>query len=194
MKKSHEIIVFTAWLILCISLAMLILALTSCTTARKATNYFNRHEDTAAGYCAVKYPVKTFTKTIIKTVAGKPDTVTLQGETVYADCSEAVILALDEAARKHVGVKCPPTKVITIRDTLFTHDTTVEENTALARAWELKYYAITSDLKTMTADRDKNKGEKQRWRGLALWTWGIILILLIIAAFRFFKRITTIVG
>jgi len=167
--------------LLIFALTMLVLSgLFSCTTARKATNYFNNHEDTAAGYCAVKYPVKTFTKTVIKTVAGKPDTVTVAGETVYADCSEAVISALDEAARKHVAVKCPPTKVITKTETVYVHDTTVAENTSLARAWELKYYATAGDLKTMTSERDGYKAASSKHLWWALWTWIAIVLFFIV--------------
>lgn len=41
-----------------IALILAMAFLSSCTTAGKATRYFDKHEDTAAGYCAVKFPVK----------------------------------------------------------------------------------------------------------------------------------------
>jgi len=180
MRHTYTAAKYLAWLFICAALAMALFSVVGCTTARKATNYFNNHEDTAAGYCAVKFPVKTFTKTVIKTVAGKPDTVTVAGETVYADCSEAVISALDEAARKHVAVKCPPTKVITKTETVYVHDTTVAENTSLARAWELKYYATAGDLKTMTSERDGYKAASSKHLWWALWTWIAIVLFFIV--------------
>lgn len=39
------------------SAAAIMLLLSGCTTAGKATRYFDGHKDTAAGYCAVRYPV-----------------------------------------------------------------------------------------------------------------------------------------
>lgn len=44
--------------LLIIACAFVLLA-TGCTTAGKATRYFDRNTDTAAGYCATRYPVKT---------------------------------------------------------------------------------------------------------------------------------------
>ena len=167
--------------VVCIIIAYSLLAMTGCTTARKATNYFNNHEDTAAGYCAVKYPVKTFTKTVTHTVQGKSDTVTVPGETVYADCSEEVIKALDNAARSHVAVKCPPTKIISKHDTTYVHDTTVSENTAQLRACQLKQNEIESYLQATIKEREKYKADKRTWQGRALWTWGILLLLIIVA-------------
>lgn len=45
--------------LLAVSGMILILYLTGCVSARKATSYFDSHKDTAAGYCATRYPVKT---------------------------------------------------------------------------------------------------------------------------------------
>lgn len=41
-----------------LSIFFILLVLASCTTQKKATTWFNEHEQKAAEYCAVKYPVK----------------------------------------------------------------------------------------------------------------------------------------
>lgn len=40
-----------------LSIFFILLVLASCTTQKKATTWFNEHEQKAAEYCAVKYPV-----------------------------------------------------------------------------------------------------------------------------------------
>lgn len=37
-------------------MSVAVISISSCTTAGKATRYFDEHRDTAAGYCAVRYP------------------------------------------------------------------------------------------------------------------------------------------
>lgn len=140
-----------------------------------------KHEEQAAQHCATWYPVKTFTKTITKTVAGKPDTVTLQGETVYVDCNEAVKNALDEASKSHIAVKCPPTKVITKTETVYVHDTTVEENTAALRALQLQSSALQANLATKTEEAGKYKKERGTWMARCCITWALLALILVAA-------------
>jgi hypothetical protein len=142
-----------------------------------------KHEEQAAQHCATWYPIKQFTNTVTKTVQGKTDTIAVPGETVYIDCAEAVKNALDDASKRHIAVKCPPSKVITKNVTVYVHDTTVEENTAQIRAYALQNGVLQADLAAKTAEVDKYKADKRWWEKYALWTWGILLLIVIVRVF-----------
>lgn len=129
-----------------------------------------------ASKCALEYPVKTFTKTVVKTVAGKSDTVVMQGK------ADTVIQKGDTI------IYTPIIKIVYRTDTNFIHDTSVEENTAALRAKELQVNAIASDLKAKTVEADKYKAEKRSWQGRALWTWGILLLLIVLWLIKKFGK------
>ena len=174
---------------------MLCLCMASCTTERSFVKYHDKcvsSKDTSKSMKPLKwfkawYPFNPTTKTVIKTVNGKPDTVTLAGETVYADCSTAVISALDEASKKHVAVKCPPSKIIHVKDIVYVKDSTVGE-TPDYKLIVMRYGVITADLSKQTDETNKYKASTSNWRGRALWTWtSLLLIAIFIVGFKYFK-------
>lgn len=164
-----------------VAFVLFVVLMQGCNTFKRAADTFDHHEKEAAGYCAEKFPIKPFTKTTTKYIKGKRDTVTLQGETVYADCSDAVTAALDDAAKKHVAVKCPPNRIVTVTDTIFTHDTTVVENTAVSEALHL-------ELTDSKAAQDKAEIKATNRLHSALWGWGLFIgLLLAVIAYNVLK-------
>ncbi len=177
---------------------LLMVAFSGCTTARKATNYFDKHQDTAAGYCAVKFPIKTSTKTVTKYMPGK--TILVPGETVYMDynCDSAVKAQMDlfvANGQKGTNQKGTNPKYIKIPvpvyervDTNSIVETIIKESSSKLFIANHKIAVITHDLSAQTAETNKYKDSTSNWRGRALWTWGVLLVLLIgLVALKYFK-------
>lgn len=152
---------------------MIMMFMTSCTTYKKFQRYGDNHTDSAASYCASRYPVKV--ETIINTVTkeGKPVIQQIPGETVYINCDSAIASAWDEASRKHIGVQCPPSKIIHTTDTVYKEVTKVEENTA-------KVSYLQQQLENQTKLSEKYKAGEDSNRKIATRE-GIALAALVIA-------------
>jgi hypothetical protein len=125
---------------------LMIVSFASCHSFKRAVKTFDANEPKAAEYCAAKFPVKPFTKTVTKVIQGKSDTVTLPGQMMFMDCSDEVTSALDNYSKKHIPIKCPPTKIITEHVTEYVHDTTVVENTANLTLLQAKLDAKVREL------------------------------------------------
>lgn len=153
----------------------------SCHTVKRAAKTFDTHPKEAAEYCAVKFPVKPFTKTTTKYLPGKP--VIKPGTVTYVtvDCDSAVKVALKRGTPKTVKVQCPPCDTTYLTDTLYTHDTTVVENTAVSEA--LHY-----ELSDKATQADKATANAVKWRGRTLWTWGINALILAAIGFSWYQR------
>jgi len=170
-------------------LLILLLTVTSCSATKQLDKAHDRlvnsdnpkKQAIPADRCATWYPPVTSTNTVIKYVQGKIDTVTGEPVMVYVDCDSVVMATLDEVAKKHVPVNCPPNKIITHYDTITVTRTIQIENTARIVDLNLK-------LQSATSDRDKFKSEKLKWETRAWWTWGILILLLILVlSFKFLK-------
>lgn len=147
-------------------LALIILAMavsaTSCHTFKRAAQTFDTHPKEAAEYCGVKFPVKPFTKTTTKYLPGKRDTVT-KHDTVTAKCPDGTV----------IKTPCPPSRTITVTDTLVIHDTTTVENTAIAEG--LHYELIDSKA------AEQKASDKAAFR--LKWAWGATGLCLLLIAF-----------
>lgn len=139
---------------------LIILALASCTTQRKATKYFDQHGFQAAQYCAAAFPVRDSTIFIPGQIKVIHHTDTIPGDSI--PCPEQL------PGQPPAVVHCPPS--IHTTDTIIRHDTTlvIRENTA-------KTAALQQQL-TLSIDRtEKAENGRGNWRKRALWTWGILL-------------------
>jgi hypothetical protein len=107
-------------------LLIITIFLYSCTTQRKATNYFNNNPDVASEYCAEKYPVGTDTMVIVE-----HDTTLLKEYIKEIDSLEihdTICLEYKERI-KYIFKNNPPiTKTITIE----------KENTAKIKSLQIK--------------------------------------------------------
>lgn len=129
--------------------------------------------------CASWYPVKETTKTVVTTKSVR-DTITLKGETVYADCSEAVTSALDDAARKRIPVKCPDISYVEFHDTVTVTDSVFRENTASVTA-------LTLELDKAQKDKTKAVAAKSfvtKWAVYSSFAALALLVLFILGITR----------
>ncbi len=162
---------------------MFILFAVSCNTPHRLANRLartkeicDRHSDTAWSMLPVKTCISWFPQKPLRpgrpVIIRKTDTVTTEGPTVYADCSEAVLQALDEAARSHVAVKCPPTRTITVRDTVRITDTI--NDVQAEHLLTLRIAALQTDNGNMAAKITQvtsQSGNRLKWaigEGIAL--------------------------
>ena len=140
--------------------AVIMVALASCATYKKFAKYGDCHTDSAASYCASKFPVKVETVTNTITKEGTPWIKEVPGETVYINCDSAIASAWDEAARKHIGVQCPPSKIIYKTDTVCRTVIKTEENTA-------RVAYLQNQLDAQTKLSEKYKAGEDSSRALA---------------------------
>lgn len=161
-------------------LIILIAFLSSCTTQRKATKYFNQHGFEAAKYCAAAFPIRDSTIYIPGETVVKSDTVTIEGDSVPCPILPGQIDTF--------FVKCPPSQII--HDTIFRTDTVkvIKENTA-------KDTIIAGLNNKISIQKEKTEVAQQKatHRGKLMWgTW--ILLALIICGYFFLKSRTALIS
>lgn len=173
----------------------------SCTTQRKATNWFDDHPVIAAGYCSLKYPPDTVTRKEFKNVDSSGYEEAYNNMSHYAD---SLFYRLDslQHARQAAGLPCPSLNLDSLRKEVdkeirrrlkpcvdsVTHifHTVVD----MAKVKELegklgqKDATITERDKTITELQKKVK-DKNKW----IWMfWGLLLLLGLYAVLKL-KRI-----
>lgn len=139
----------------------LALIVTSCTTQKKATGYFNNHSLQAAEYCANAFPVRDSIIYKPGQIVHKLDTQYLPGDSVPCPPTPG------QLETKLVYVKCPPIKIIT--DSVFIHDTTtvIRENMAKVSSMQQQNAVLTNQLE-----------KAKPWKSRAIWTWVIAAVLI----------------
>ena len=164
-RSFEEILAMIGWII---AVMFFLSVLASCTTERKAVNYFNKHPELSAKFCGDAYPVKSEYKpgeTIIKR-----DTVIVSSDSVL--CPPAGEKGANSES-KPVYVKCPPNKTIT--QTIFRTDTLIKENTA-------KLESLRYDLAKVQADNAGLKKDKKAlvWTVVILGLFGFLELIYIL--------------
>ncbi len=153
---------------------ILVVCLASC---RSFKTVADKHPIEAAKYCAGKFPPKTkFVpgKTIYK--PGKHDTVLQEGKTIIVDCPPGTKPAIKL-------VKCPPTQIINVHDTLYHVDTVFQVNTAAIDS-------ANRSTNIMRDERDKALKSASKRGNFALWGFGLFagLLLLLIGIIIYANR------
>jgi hypothetical protein len=167
-----------------ILLLLMSIIFSGCATERGFVKYHDKNDSTAAGHCAVWYPVKE--KVTERIVEGKSDTQYVEGNIVYADCDSAYRAALDEAA-KYGGnvivqkVAVPGPRGIVVHDTVKDTKTVVVENTA-------RVTQLQDQLGARSAERDKYNTAYVKWKKRAVKEGvGLAVILLGGVAYGYYK-------
>ncbi len=127
----------------------------------------DKHPVESAKYCAEKFPPKTkFVpgKTIYK--PGKHDTILQEGKTIIVECPPGTKPAIKL-------VKCPPTQIINVHDTLYHVDTVFQVNTAAIDS-------ANRSANIMRDERDKALKSISKWTNRTFWGWGIAIALLLL--------------
>lgn len=167
-------------------LGVILMTLSSCTTQKKATKYFDEHPKDAADYCAVKFPVKETIDTIysgidsadyelayrevweyadslLNELGKKPGEVVIyQGDTIYVPSVKAndrLRKEIEKELRKKLRPCIDSVKVIT----------KTVENTA-------KVTSLQITVQELSADRDKWKAKSYAQRRLIFWLFAVLIL------------------
>lgn len=172
----------------------------SCTTQRKAVNYFNANEDVAAAYCAVKFPPKDSIVTHIDTVlkASNPDYTKVidslnnaLGAISEGATADSLLASTDLKACQLVVQKQSQTikrlrrLVADIKgeyqpckpDTILKQVDRYISNTAKEKVLELQ-------LQASQKETDRYKGKYGFWLKAAIAGWLLFILLLALIVFR----------
>lgn len=151
-------------------LFIIVIFLYSCTTQKKAINYFNNNEEVAANYCANKYPIGTDTMVIVE-----HDTTILKEYIKEIDSLEihdTICLELKEKIKYIIKNNPPVVKTITIE----------KENTAKLKALQIKIESKDKLIDDLNAERKKYKSQSKSRLAIILW---LLLILVGFIAAKF---------
>lgn len=142
-------------------LLIIIIFLYSCTTQRKATNYFNNNPEIAADYCAEKFPIGADTLVIVE-----HDTTLLKEYIKEIDSIEimdTICLEYREKIKYIIKNNPPITKTITIE----------KENTARVKSLQIKLEKREEEIESLKQKINKLKRSNKIKTAIILW---IILI------------------
>lgn len=137
------------------------LSVYSCTTQRKAEKFFNANEDVAAGYCAMKFPIRVDT-----IVVNKEDTILLKEYLSKIDSIEiidTICLGVKEKIKYIIKNKPPQIKEVIV----------TKENTA-------KVIHIQNTLNKKEADLLFAKERMQRLKQFNKALIGILIFILLL--------------
>lgn len=161
---------------------VLLLAISSCNTAKKLDKIHFKKEALTASKCSVWYPIKDSSFFSM----GSTDTQYIQGQTVYVNCDSldmygqpiyGVGITVHDTLVKRYKIPCPNTKVITVHDTIHV----LREN-------EAKVMALNDTIKQFEAKLDNAEHAKKVWREWALYSMlCLLIIILLIGIIRYFK-------
>jgi hypothetical protein len=151
---------------------LLLVFLTSCTTARKVANWNQKHPVKAAAYCATHFPPIEWTEVRTDTLI---DTITTSYpvwvfDTLYVEGDTVVMKA-----------KCPPSKTITrtIRDTIKTR----VRDSALVKSIGGELLQANYDKQVLSSQLIEAKEGRSKWRLWCLITWGILAAIIAVKLF-----------
>lgn len=144
---------------------MAVIAMSSCTTSRKATSYMIKHPAVGADYCAVQWPCKdsVFERILIK-----------EGETIVkvdSFTNTDTVVAVDT-------VFITKTKIV--RRDIAVHDT-VERTRVIYQTDKAKQAALVIAAQKLS----------HRYHKAVIWAlmgWGIIMLLIVIVAGRWYFK------
>lgn len=159
---------------------ILIMLLTSCTTERKATRYFNEHKPVAANYCAEAFPVKDSMSVIERT---KYDT--LYAPVYMVDTVVRFDTLINERAvtlTRPVKVPCPSVPIITktvTRDSIH-----FLENTARIDACEYTIQDLQVKVLTQAARIDTLQDKVKHKNKAILW----LLLIIVVESIYIFRK------
>ena len=157
------------------SIFVCLLALNSCNTAKKLDKIHLKHEALVGQRCLLWYPVKDSTWFS----GGVTDTQYVKGDVIYVNCDSLDIygqpiigvgIASHDTIIKRYRIPCPPTKVITVHDTI--HD--IKLDTKLVDVYKHKMDS------TVSVAYQANYA-KHFWEKAALWGWGILILIILIS-------------
>ena len=165
-----------------VNLLLICVLLASCGVRhkeKKFVQFHDYHNDIAVRWCAKWYPTKD---SIHEQVFYQPgDTITIEGETIYANCDSAYLAALDEAAKN--GTKVIVKNVAVPTYTKLVHDTV-----------KVRYDNYITDTKQLTALQAQYSQQTERLAVSKdkLHTSRIVagieaILLLLVGAFTYFK-------
>jgi hypothetical protein len=178
-------------------IAMMIAFAASCTTANKATQFFNEHPETGAKYCAEKYPVKdslgeeetTYKPADNKNYQREIDGIEAAAKAIQKNFSdESVARSVDP------GKPCPEVKPFQdeinnlisqvqnlqraykpcIPDTVYTEIPVYRENTARVTSQALEIDRLNKLLAKTETERDLYKDQS---RTRLFWIIGLIALI-----------------
>lgn len=160
----------------------LIYSLTSCTTERKATKYFNNHLEKLAPLCVETFPPKdsTVTKDSIRF-----DTLYIEGEPVIL--KDSFYIKGDTVVRV-ITKECP--KVQTVIKTEIKEVTHYVENTAKVKVLE---NVIANDNKTIQKQAGQIEDRDNKIKGKNGWIWKLIIVVAIETIILFRKPLISLV-
>lgn len=158
-----------SWVLIAAFLLYVVAVFSSCTTAKKATAYLDKHEDIAAPYCANKYPVR-------ESVTIKDS---LHTDTAYFEVPAYLFDTIYvEGQPTFIKQQCPPSKTIT--QTKFQSIERVRVDSARVKALEIRDAQWQEAAKkTVTALIEKDseakaiKESRNKWRLWCLLTWSL---------------------
>lgn len=153
-----------------------------CNTPHRLENRLNkekqicdRHSDTAWSMLPVKTCLSWFPskppRTVTRIVKGKPDTITVQGETITVNCDSIVTNEMDKFAASHVPVHTT-TRIVTQHDTV--DNTTIVHDVQAEALLTLRIAALQTDNGNMAAKITQvtsQSGSRLKWaigEGIAL--------------------------
>ncbi len=151
---------------------IILIFLYSCTTQKKAINYFNNNEDVASTYCANKYPVQTDTMVIVQT-----DTTLLKEYIKEIDSIEihdTICLQYKEKIKYIIKNNPPITKTITIE----------KENTARVKSLQIQIEKKDQFIYQLNDEKNKYKSRYKILLSILLF---LIVLLFIYAYTKYIK-------